>query len=268
MSDEELTQAQDQAADGEVALAEAVTDGATLEDAPTDAATESAAPAKKAPAKKAAASKKASGTAKSSGEQKKAPAGEQKKAPSGPTERPRLKQRYDSEIRAQLVERLGLSNVMQAPRLEKVVVNMGVGRATQQPSLIEGAVRDLEVITGQKPLVTKARKSIAGFKLRENMNIGVKVTMRGDRAWEFLDRLISLAIPRIRDFRGLNPRSFDGHGNYTFGVTEQLIFPEVDYDRVDTTRGMDITICTTARTDEEGRAFLQAFGFPFRQEAA
>jgi len=145
---------------------------------------------------------------------------------------------------------------------------MGIGRATQQPSLIEGAVRDLEIITGQKPLVTRARRSIANFKLREGMNIGVKVTMRGDRAWEFLDRLIALAIPRIRDFRGLSPRSFDGHGNYTFGVNEQLIFPEVDYDRVDTTRGMDITICTTARTDEQGRAFLIAFGFPFRQEAA
>ena len=146
------------------------------------------------------------------------------------------------------------ANVMEAPRLEKIVVNMGIGRATQQPSLIEGAVRDLEIITGQKPLVTRARRSIANFKLREGMNIGVKVTMRGDRAWEFLDRLIALAIPRIRDFRGLSPRSFDGHGNYTFGVNEQLIFPEVDYDRVDTTRGMDITICTTARTDEQGRS--------------
>jgi large subunit ribosomal protein L5 len=190
------------------------------------------------------------------------------KKKAAPQERPRLKQRYDTEVRAKLVETLGLSNVMEAPRLEKIVVNMGVGRATQQPSLIEGAVRDLEVITGQKPLVTKARRSIAQFKLREGQNIGVKVTMRGDRAWEFLDRLIALAIPRIRDFRGLSPSSFDGRGNYTFGVNEQLIFPEVDYDRVDTTRGMDITICTTARTDEQGRAFLVAFGFPFRQEAA
>jgi large subunit ribosomal protein L5 len=180
--------------------------------------------------------------------------------------RPRLKERYDTTLRAELQSTLGLGNIMEVPRLAKIVVNMGVGRATQQQSLIEGAVRDLEVITGQKPVVTRARQSIAGFKLREGQAIGAKVTMRGDRAWEFLDRLISLAIPRVRDFRGLPPTSFDGHGNYTFGVTEQLIFPEVDYDRVDTTRGMDITICTTARTDEEGRAFLVAFGFPFRQE--
>jgi large subunit ribosomal protein L5 len=182
--------------------------------------------------------------------------------------RPRLKERYDSTLRAELQATLGLGNIMEVPRLAKIVVNMGVGRATQQQSLIEGAVRDLEVITGQKPVVTRARTSIAGFKLREGQAIGAKVTMRGDRAWEFLDRLIALAIPRVRDFRGLPPTSFDGHGNYTFGVTEQLIFPEVDYDRVDTTRGMDITICTTARTDEEGRAFLVAFGFPFRQETA
>ena len=180
--------------------------------------------------------------------------------------RPRLKERYDTVLRAQLKDELGLRNIMEVPRLEKIVVNMGVGKATQQASLIEGAVRDLEIITGQKPLVTKARKSIASFKLREGQTIGAKVTMRGDRAWEFLDRLVALAIPRIRDFRGLPPNSFDGRGNYTFGVTEQLIFPEIDYDRIDTTRGMDITICTTARTNEEGRAFLAAFGFPFRQE--
>ena len=179
---------------------------------------------------------------------------------------PRLKERYRSTLRAQLQQELGLSNVMEAPRLEKIVLNMGVGKATQQASLVEGAVRDLEVITGQKAAVTRARRSIAAFKLREGMPIGAKVTLRGDRAWEFLDRLISLAIPRIRDFRGLSPTSFDGRGNYTFGVTEQLIFPEVDYDRIDVTRGMDITICTTARNDAEGRAFLVAFGFPFRQE--
>jgi large subunit ribosomal protein L5 len=179
---------------------------------------------------------------------------------------PRLKARYREELRAKLREELGLANVMEVPRLEKVIVNMGVGRATQQPSLIEGAQRDIEVITGQKSVVTRAKKSIAGFKLRAGMPIGVRVTLRGDRAWEFLDRLISLAIPRVRDFRGLSPRSFDGHGNYTFGVNEQLIFPEVDYDRIDTVRGMDITIVTTARTDGEGRAFLRAFGFPFRQE--
>jgi large subunit ribosomal protein L5 len=179
---------------------------------------------------------------------------------------PRLKERYLSTVRAQLQQELGLSNVMEVPRLEKIVVNMGVGNATQQPALVEGAVRDLEVITGQKPAVTRARRSIAGFKLREGMAIGAKVTIRGDRAWEFLDRLISLAIPRVRDFRGLSPASFDGRGNYTFGVTEQLIFPEVDYDRIDVTRGMDITICTTASNDAKGRAFLVAFGFPFRQE--
>ena len=183
-----------------------------------------------------------------------------------PTERPRLRRRYNEEIRASLKESLGLGNIMEVPRLQKIVINMGVGRATQQASLLEGAVRDLETITGQKPLVTRAKKSIAGFKLRENNPIGAKVTMRGDRMWEFLDRLISLAIPRVRDFRGLPPNAFDGRGNYTFGVSEQLIFPEIDYDKVDTTRGMDITIVTTARTDAEGRALLDAFGFPFRRE--
>ena len=182
------------------------------------------------------------------------------------TTRPRLKQRYDTTVRGQLQEELGLGNVMEVPRLEKIVVNMGVGRATQQKSLMEGAMRDLEIITGQKPMVTRAKKSIAGFKLREGQDIGAKVTLRGDRAWEFFDRLVATAIPRIRDFRGLPSRSFDGHGNYTFGVTEQLIFPEIDYDKVDTTRGMDITIVTTARTDDEGRALLEAFGFPFRRE--
>jgi large subunit ribosomal protein L5 len=184
----------------------------------------------------------------------------------GAPTRPRLKERYLAEVRDRLKGELSLANVMEVPRLEKIVVNMGVGRATQQQSLIEGAQRDLEVITGQKPVVTRAKKSIAGFKLREGQAIGVKATLRGDRAWEFFDRLLSLAIPRIRDFRGLSPRAFDGHGNYTFGVTEQLIFPEIDYDKIDTTRGMDITIVTTARTNEEGRAFLAAFGFPFRQE--
>jgi large subunit ribosomal protein L5 len=179
---------------------------------------------------------------------------------------PRLKARYDEEIRSALQQELGLGNVMQVPRLSKIVVNCGVGDAVAQPSLLEGAVADLTVITGQKPLVTRAKKSIAGFKLREENAIGAKVTLRGARMWEFLDRLISLAIPRIRDFRGLNPRSFDGHGNYTFGVTEQLIFPEVDYDSIDTTRGMDITIVTTAKTNAEGKALLDAFGFPFKRE--
>ena len=181
-------------------------------------------------------------------------------------ERPRLKTRYDSEIRAQLKDQLGLANVMQVPRFEKIVINMGVGRAAQQASLLENAVKDLTIIAGQKPLVTKAKKSIAGFKLREGNSIGAKVTLRGDRMWEFFDRLVSIAIPRIRDFRGLNPNAFDGRGNYTFGVTEQLIFPEIDYDKIDQPRGMDITIVTTARTDAEGKALLDAFGFPFRRE--
>jgi large subunit ribosomal protein L5 len=179
---------------------------------------------------------------------------------------PRLKERFVTDVRPALKEELGLANVMQVPRLVKIVVNSGAGKATAQASLIEGAQRDIEQITGQKSVVTRAKKSIANFKLREGMPIGVKVTLRGDRAWEFLDRLVSLAIPRIRDFRGLPTKSFDGHGNYTFGVNDQLIFPEVDYDRIDTSRGFDITIVTTARTDAEGRAFLTAFGFPFRQE--
>jgi large subunit ribosomal protein L5 len=179
--------------------------------------------------------------------------------------RPRLRTKYDTEIRAQLKDTLGLGNIMQVPRLEKIVVNMGVGKATQQPSLLEGAVRDLEQITGQKPLVTKAKKSIASFKLREGNSIGAKVTLRGDRMWEFLDRLIALAIPRVRDFRGL-PVKFDGRGNYTFGVTEQTIFPEIDYDKIDVPRGMDITFVTTATTDAEGKALLDAFGFPFRRD--
>jgi len=183
-----------------------------------------------------------------------------------PTATPRMKQRYRDEIRAQLKDDLGLGNVMQVPRMEKIVLNSGVGAAVTQQSLIEGALSDLQVITGQRPVVTRAKNSIAGFKLREGNAIGVKVTLRGDRMWEFLDRLISLAIPRIRDFRGLNPRSFDGHGNYTFGITEQLIFPEIDYDSIDTTRGMDITIVTTAVNDDQGRALLTALGFPFKRE--
>ena len=180
--------------------------------------------------------------------------------------RPRLKQRYDEQLRAQLKDTLGVGNIMEVPRLEKIVINMGVGKATGQPSLLENAVKDLTAIAGQKPLVTRARKSIASFKLREGNAIGCKVTLRGDRAWEFLDRLVSIAIPRIRDFRGLPANSFDGRGNYTFGVTEQLIFPEIDYDKIDQPRGMDITIVSTARSDAEGKAFLEAFGFPFKRE--
>jgi large subunit ribosomal protein L5 len=155
---------------------------------------------------------------------------------------------------------------MQVPKFVKIVVNMGVGKATQQKSLLDGAVNDLTIITGQKPLVTKAKKSIAGFKLREGNEIGAKVTLRADRMWEFYDRLVTLAIPRIRDFRGMSPSQFDGRGNYTFGVTEQLIFPEIDYDKIDAVRGMDITIVTTAETDDHGRALLRALGFPFRRE--
>ena len=180
------------------------------------------------------------------------------------TEVPRLKARYGAELRAQLKDELGLANVMQVPRLVKVVVNMGVGEGSKEPRLLDGAVRDLTEITGQRPLVTKAKKSIAGFKLREGQSVGAKVTLRGDRMWEFLDRLLSLALPRIRDFRGLSPRSFDGNGNYTFGLTEQLVFPEVDYDKVEKIRGMDIIVVTTADTDEHGRALLRALGFPFR----
>ena len=179
---------------------------------------------------------------------------------------PRLKARYNDEIRTKLREDLALGNIMEVPRLEKIVVNVGVGAAVENKGLLEKVMEDLSVITGQRPVVTRAKKSIAGFKLREGNPIGVKVTLRGDRMWEFLDRLITLAIPRIRDFRGLPTKSFDGRGNYTFGVTEQLIFPEIDYDKVDAPRGMDITIVTTARNDAEGRALLDAFGFPFRRE--
>ncbi len=181
-------------------------------------------------------------------------------------EKPRLKARYDDAIRSQLKESLGFGNIMQVPRLEKIVLNIGVGRALQQAAQLEGALRDLEIVTGQKAIVTRARKSVAAFKLREGNAIGAKVTLRGDRMWEFFDRLVSVAIPRIRDFRGLNPKSFDGKGNYTFGVTEQLIFAEIDYDKVDAVRGMDITIVTSAETDDEGRALLSAFGFPFKRE--
>jgi large subunit ribosomal protein L5 len=177
---------------------------------------------------------------------------------------PRLRQRYLDEISAGLREQFGYDNVMQVPGVVKVVVNMGVGEAARDAKLMDGAVRDLTAITGQKPFVQKARKSIAQFKLREGMPIGAKVTLRGDRMWEFLDRLLSIALPRIRDFRGLSPAQFDGNGNYTFGLNEQSMFHEIDMDRVDRQRGMDITVVTTARTDEEGRELLRRLGFPFR----
>jgi len=181
---------------------------------------------------------------------------------------PRMKQRFREELIPRLKDELGLANVMQVPRLEKVVINMGIGDAVKDGRMLDAALADLEVITGQKPVVTKARKSIAGFKLREGTSIGAKVTLRGDRMWEFLDRLVTLALPRIRDFRGLEPNAFDGHGNFTLGVTEQLIFPEIDYDKVLQVRGMDITVVTTARSDDEGRALLLALGFPFPGLAA
>ncbi len=179
---------------------------------------------------------------------------------------PRLKARYAAEITKTIQEEFGYANVNQIPRLTKVVVNMGVGDAAKDSKLIDGAVKDLTLITGQKPVVTKARKSIAQFKLREGMPIGAHATLRGDRMWEFVDRLVSLALPRIRDFRGLSGKQFDGNGNYTFGLTEQSMFHEIDQDRIDRVRGMDITVVTTAKTDDEGRALLKALGFPFRTE--
>ena len=181
---------------------------------------------------------------------------------------PRMKERFAAELRPQLKDQLGLINIMQVPRLDKIVINMGVGEALKDARMLEAAQSDLQTISGQKPVVTKARKSIAGFKLREGQAIGAKVTLRGDRMWEFIDRLVTLALPRIRDFRGLDAKAFDGHGNYTLGVTEQLIFPEIDYDKVAKVSGMDITIVTTARNDDEGRALLTALGFPFAGQPA
>ena len=176
----------------------------------------------------------------------------------------RLKEYYRSEVVPALKERFNYANVMQVPKIEKVVVNIGVGEAVGDPKALEAAVRDLETITGQKAVITRAKKSIAAFKLRAGMAIGCKVTLRGDRMYEFLDRLISISLPRVRDFRGLNPKSFDGHGNYSFGVTEQLIFPEIDYDQIDKVRGLEVTITTTAKTDEEGFELLKQLGIPFR----
>ena len=184
-------------------------------------------------------------------------------APAGRIQ-PRLKQKYRTEISKKLAEEFGFTNPHQVPGLVKIVVNTGVGEAARDSKVIEGAVRDLMLITGQKPQVTKARKSIAQFKLREGMPIGAHVTLRGDRAWEFLDRLLSLALPRIRDFRGLSPKQFDGHGNYTFGLQEQSVFHEIDQDQIDRVRGFDITVVTTAKNDDEGRALLRELGFPFR----
>ena len=179
---------------------------------------------------------------------------------------PRFRDRYEADIVDALKEQLDLGNIMQVPRLDKIVVNMGVGDASQDGKLIDAAVEDLRTITGRQPRINRARKSVANFKIREGMSIGASVTLRGDQMWEFFDRLVTLAIPRIRDFRGLSPRGFDGRGNYSFGVTEQLIFPEIDYDKVVKIRGMDITLVTTAVNDEQGKALLDAFGFPFRQQ--
>ena len=186
--------------------------------------------------------------------------------PEQSTERPRLQTRYREEIIPAMQEQFTYANIMQVPGLTKIVVNMGVGEAARDSKLIEGAVRDLTAITGQKPQVTKARKSIAQFKLREGMPIGAHVTLRGDRMWEFLDRLLSIALPRIRDFRGLSGKQFDGRGNYTFGLTEQVMFFEIDQDKVDRSRGMDITVVTTATNDDEGRALLKQLGFPFKEQ--
>ncbi len=181
------------------------------------------------------------------------------------TTTPRLKTRYREEIAGKMRDEFSYENVMQIPGLTKIVVNMGVGDAARDSKLIDGAIRDLTTITGQKPAVTKARKSIAQFKLREGQPIGAHVTLRGDRMWEFLDRLLSLALPRIRDFRGLSPKQFDGRGNYTFGLTEQVMFHEIDQDKIDRVRGMDITVVTTAKTDDQGRALLKLLGFPFKE---
>ena len=180
---------------------------------------------------------------------------------------PRLKEKYNNEVRDKLYKELELTNVNQVPRLEKIVVNMGVGRAAGDSKLLDGAIADLRVITGQQPMVTRAKKSIAGFHLREGQAIGAKVTLRGDRMWEFFDRLMSTALPRVRDFRGLNPKSFDGRGNYTMGLNEQLIFPEIEYDKVDHTRGMDITFVTTSENNEGAKALLDALSFPFKKNA-
>lgn len=188
-------------------------------------------------------------------------------APAGKIQ-PRLKQKYRAEIQQKMQDEFGYENVMQIPGLVKVVVNTGVGEAARDSKVIDGAVEDLTKITGQKPIVTKARKSIAQFKLREGQAIGAHVTLRGDRAWEFVDRLVSLALPRIRDFRGLSPKQFDGHGNYTFGLQEQSVFHEIDQDKIDRVRGFDITVVTTAKTDDEGRALLRLLGFPFQSEDA
>lgn len=187
-------------------------------------------------------------------------------AASTATYTPRLKESFNSELHKALQNELGLANPMQVPRPEKVVVNMGVGEASKDAKAMDGAVKDLTAITGQRPTIRKARKSIATFKIREGMPVGACVTMRGDRMWDFIDRLTSIVLPRIRDFRGLNPKSFDGRGNYNFGLTEQLVFPEIDYDDIDVTRGMDITIVTTATNDEQGRALLTALGFPFKKQ--
>jgi len=176
----------------------------------------------------------------------------------------RLKQRYNDELKAKLQEQLGLDNVMQIPRITKITLNMGVGGASQDKKLLDGAVADMQAIAGQKPVITHARNSIAGVKIREGWPIGCKVTLRGEQMYEFLDRLISITIPRIRDFRGLSPKSFDGRGNYSVGIKEQIVFPEIEFDKIDRIRGLDITVTTTAQTDDEGRALLRAFGFPFK----
>lgn len=218
---------------------------------------------KKAPAKVAAPAKKAEG--------KKAKAEAAEPRAAGPAEtlpadyKPRLRKHYDEVVRPQLIEKFGYKNVMEVPRITKIVLNMGIGEATQDSKLVQVAASELEKIAGQKVVITKARNAIAQFKIRENLAIGAKVTMRKTRMYEFLDRLITIALPRVRDFRGLTDRSFDGNGNYAFGIKEHIIFPEIDYDRIDRVWGMDVIICTSAKTDEEARALIDAFNFPFRK---
>ncbi len=220
-----------------------------------------AAPGRQRPAKDAAPGGQGSANAAARAETR----SDQNGAPATPAPPPRLKERYASEVAPALREEFGYANVMQIPSLSKIVVNMGVGEAARDAKLIDGAVKDLTIITGQKPAVARARKSVAQFKLREGMPIGAHVTLRGNRMWEFCDRLLTLALPRIRDFRGLSDRQFDGRGNYTFGLTEQLMFHEINPDQVDRQRGMDVTLVTTATTDEEGRSLLRRLGFPFRE---
>jgi large subunit ribosomal protein L5 len=275
---DEAAQAVTDEAPAEAVAEEAAAQEAPAEDTPAEETAAEEAPAEGAAAEEAPAAEDAAASDAPPKKNKGGGGGGRKKkkdSPVGPIDAkahgsakvpPRLKVHYNNDLRQQLKTDLGLGNIMEVPRIEKIVTNMGVGEAVVQGKLLDSAVEEMAVIVGQRPQITRAKKSIANFKLREGNAIGCKATLRGDRMWEFFDRLVSLAIPRIRDFRGLNPRAFDGKGNYTFGVTEQLIFPEISYDQVTTVRGMDITIVTSARDDREGKALLDAFKFPFREE--